>query len=54
MSDEELQFCLLCAPVENALELIDRKDYEEAKDILKRILRLAQELCREEAQQEEG
>lgn len=54
MSDEELQFCLLCAPIENAIEHIDSGDGEGAKDILRRILRLAEELCQEEAQRGEA
>lgn len=45
MTDNELDFCILCAPLADAVELLDEGDTAGARAIMQRVLRRAQELC---------
>lgn len=45
MTDDELDFCILCGPLADAVELLDEGNATAARAIMVRVLRRAQELC---------
>lgn len=45
MTDDELDFCILCGPLADAVELLDEGNAAAARAIMMRVLRRAQELC---------
>lgn len=45
MTDDELDFCILCGPLADAVELMDEGNTAGARAIMERILQRAQELC---------
>lgn len=46
MTDEELLFCTLCAPLADAIDLIDSGEPECARALLQRLLRRAEEISK--------
>lgn len=50
MRYEEIQFCALCAPLEDAIDMIDAGRLDAAKALLERVLEQARRLAREKSQ----
>ena len=48
MTDKELEFCVLCGPLEDALEMLDSGDTAGARAVLERVILRARELCDQE------
>ena len=48
MTDKELEFCVLCGPLEDALEMLDNSDTAGARAVLR-----ARELCDQERRAQE-
>ena len=48
MTEEELKYCALCGPLEDAIEMIDRGQLEAAKALLERILVQARRMARKD------
>ncbi len=48
MTEEELLFCTLCGPLQDAVELIDKGQLDTAKALLCRILKQAQNMLEED------
>lgn len=48
MTNQELSFCTLCGPLEDAMEMMDSGNMAGARAVIKRILAQAQELCNQE------
>lgn len=53
MTDGELEFCALCGPLEDALEMLDSGDTLGARAVLERVLLRARELCAAEERKRE-
>lgn len=51
MSEEELEFCTLCGPLADAVEMLDEGNIEGAKAVMLRVIRRAQEICSRETRQ---
>lgn len=51
MSEEELEFCTLCGPLADAVEMLDEGNIEGAKAVMLRVIRRAQAICSRETQQ---
>ncbi|BAK99104.1 hypothetical protein OBV_19060 [Oscillibacter valericigenes Sjm18-20] len=45
MTDDELDFCTLCGPLADAMEMLDDGNIAGARAIMERFLQRAQELC---------
>ena len=45
MTDDELDFCILCGPLADAVEMLDEGNTTAARAIMMRVLSRAQELC---------
>jgi len=45
MTNDELEFCTLCGPLADALEMLDDGNTVRARAIMERVLQRAQELC---------
>lgn len=53
VTDGELEFCALCGPLEDALEMLDSGDTLGARAVLERVLLRARELCAAEERKRE-
>lgn len=54
MTDKELEFCVLCGPLEDALEMLDSGDTAGARAVLERVVLRARELCAQERRAQEA
>lgn len=45
MTEKELEFCILCAPLSDAIEMLDEGNIEGAKAVLQRIISRVQDVC---------
>lgn len=54
MTDKELEFCVLCGPLEDALEMLDSGDTAGARAVLERVILRARELCAQERRAQEA
>lgn len=53
VTDKELEFCVLCGPLEDALEMLDNGDTAGARAVLERVVLRARELCDQERRAQE-
>lgn len=53
LTDGELEFCILCGPLEDALDMLDSGDAAGARAVLERVVLRARELCAMEERKQE-
>lgn len=53
MTDNELDFCMLCGPLEDAIDMLDAGNTKGAKAVMLRVLQRAQEICDREREKDQ-